>query len=106
MIKTVQSQCIEELQNEDLCFKPFIFDSIVSLPGKAEDEQSIKILRDTGGSQSFILSDVLPLSKKYFCHLSTLVQGVEMSYVPAPLHCVCIKSLVCGVFTSTAFFLR
>lgn len=93
LIKTVQSQRIAEEQEEepDPCFKPFIFDCTVSLTGKPEDERPVKILRATGGSRSLILSDVLPLSENSSCHTSVLVQGVQMGYVPAPLHPLYVK---------------
>lgn len=81
----------------DECFKPFIFEAFVSVPG--EDKQIVKVLRDTGGSQSFILSRVLPLGTKTDCHTSAIVKGIGLSYVPAPLHNVYVESnLACGVF--------
>lgn len=48
------------LKAPDDCFKPFIFDGLVSLTGKAEDQRLVKVLRDTGGSQFFVLTGVLP----------------------------------------------
>lgn len=44
------------VQTPDECFKPFTFEALVSLTGKAEDQRPVKVLRDTGGSQSLILS--------------------------------------------------
>ncbi len=35
-----------------------MFEGFVSLTGKVEDQRIVKILRDTGGSQSFVLADV------------------------------------------------
>lgn len=102
LIKTVQPQCFKESQNEepDPSFKPFIFDGIVSLTGELEDERAVEILRHTGGCRSMILSDVLPLIERSSCHASILVQGVEIGYVPAPLHCLHVRSnLVSGFFT-------
>ena len=52
----------DSLRGADKCFKPFIFDGFVSLSGEVSDQRPVKILRDTGGSQSFILSDILPLN--------------------------------------------
>ena len=37
----------------------------------------IKILRDTGASQSLILADTLPFSEKTSSGTSVLIQGVE-----------------------------
>ncbi|KAK7889547.1 hypothetical protein WMY93_025107 [Mugilogobius chulae] len=70
---------------------------LLQLPGEAK--RPVTVLRDTGGSQSFILSGVLPLGSKTDCHLSTVVKGIGLSYVPAPLHNVHIESkLVSGTF--------
>lgn len=90
-----------EDQNEEIdpCFKPFIPDGGVSLTGNLEDEKSIKILRDTGGSISVILANILPVGDHSSCNSNILIQGVEMDYVVAPLHYVHIKSkLVSGIF--------
>uniref|UniRef100_A0AAV2JIP7 Uncharacterized protein n=1 Tax=Knipowitschia caucasica TaxID=637954 RepID=A0AAV2JIP7_KNICA len=60
---------------------------------------ALLVLRDTGGSQSFILSGVLPLGLQTDCHVSTIVKGIGLSYVPAPLHNVHVESnLVSRVF--------
>lgn len=83
----------------DPCFKPFIFQGLVSLTGSPADQKPVQILRDTGGSQSFILADVLTLSEDSSCKSSTVVQGIEMGFVPAPLHTIHVQSkLVTGFF--------
>lgn len=51
----------------DVCFKPFIFDGLVSLTGEADDRRPVRILRDTGGSQSVILASALPFSECSAC---------------------------------------
>ena len=90
-------------EEPDECFKPFIFDGFVSLTGLVEDQRPVKILRDTGGSQSFILSDLLPLSTETSCKASTTVRGIGMGYIPAPLHRVHIRSkLISGFFSVAA----
>ena len=64
------------------------------------DQRPVMILRDTGGSQSFILSDILPLNDVSACNSSAIVRGIEMGLVPAPLHTVHVKSgLVTGFFS-------
>uniref|UniRef100_A0A8C6PMF9 SCAN box domain-containing protein n=1 Tax=Nothobranchius furzeri TaxID=105023 RepID=A0A8C6PMF9_NOTFU len=100
LIKTLgPSPLPTALEEPDVCFKPFIFDGFVSLTGQQEDQKPVKILRDTGGSQSFILSDCLPFSSNSSCKASTIVQGIGMDYVPVPLQQVFIKSkLASGVF--------
>lgn len=83
----------------DECFKPFIFNGFVSLTGKVEDQRPVTVLRDTSGSQSFILSSVLPLSAKSACGMSTIVRGIGMAFVPAPLHRIHVKyDLITGLF--------
>ncbi|KAL3973678.1 kelch-like protein 33 [Sarotherodon galilaeus] len=82
----------------DPCFKPFILEGVVSLTGNLKDQQPVKILRDTGASQSIIREDVLPFSEESFCQSSVLVQGVELGFVSAPLHTIHIQSsLVSGI---------
>lgn len=86
----------------DDCFNLFIFHGSVSLTGREEDQQHVKVLRDTGGSQSFVLADVLPFSPKSVCEVSIVVSGIEMGCAPAPLHNVYVKSgLVSGCFAVT-----
>ncbi|KAG7464302.1 Retrovirus-related Pol poly from transposon 297 [Solea senegalensis] len=76
----------------DECFKPFIFPAFVSLTGKVDDQRPVTVLRDTGGSQSFILSSVLPLSTESACDTSAIVRGIGMRFVPAPLHRIHVQS--------------
>ena len=47
----------------DPCFEPFIFDGFVSLTGESADQCPVRILRDTGASQSVILATALPFSE-------------------------------------------
>lgn len=76
----------------DDCFKPFIFDGWVSLTGKAEDQHPVTVLQDTASSQSLILSGVLPLGADSTYGASAVIRGIEMGYVPAPLHNVHIQT--------------
>ncbi|KAK0143189.1 Retrovirus-related Pol polyprotein from transposon 412 [Merluccius polli] len=52
----------------------------------------IKILRDTGASQSFILENVLPFCDKTSTGCSVLVRGFEMGFVNVPLHEISLQS--------------
>ena len=45
-------------------YKPFISEGVVSLVGDENSSQKVKILRDTGATQSLMLDSVLPL---YWC---------------------------------------
>lgn len=83
----------------DECFKPFIFPADVSLTGRKEDEHQVTVLRDTACSLSLILSNVLPFNSESACHLSTIVRGVGMRLLPAPMHYVHVNSsLISDVF--------
>ena len=62
------------------------------------DPTPIKILRDTGASQSLVLSDSLSFSEESSVGASVLIRGINCSeYSPVPLHTVYLKSnLVTG----------
>ena len=58
-------------------YEPFLSDGFVSLNSDYAQSTPIKILRDTGASQSLILADTLPFSEKTSFGTSVLIQGVE-----------------------------
>lgn len=96
-----EKECLT-LKGPDDCFNPFVFDGFVSLTGKEVDQQRVMVLHDTGGSQSFVLADLLPFSSESACKANVVVSGIEMGCVPAPLHYVHLKSgLVSGRFPIT-----
>ena len=59
-------------------YKPFISEGIVSLVGDESSSQKVKILRDTGTTQSLMLDSVLPLSENSLTGANVLISGVEM----------------------------
>ena len=80
------------------CFGPFILEGSVSLSDMENERVPIKILRDTGASQSLILQSVLPFSENTFCGSDALVLGVEMKSSRAPLHLIHLRSpLISGL---------
>lgn len=96
LVKTLPFSFIPE---PDPCFKPFVFDGFVSLNEGDGGRKSVRILRDTGGSQSFILADALDFCDSTACETSTIIQGIEMGYVTVPLHRVWVTSeLASGCF--------
>lgn len=103
LIKTVapSGQCALPTEPDE-CFKPFILTAYLSLTRKSEDQRPIVVLRDTGGSQLFILSGILPLGGESACDASTVVRAIGMSFVPAPLHHVHISSNLVSVFFPVA----
>ena len=75
-----------------------MLNGFVSLSGDNCPPIPIKILRDTGASQSLILADILPFSEKTSSGTSVLIQGVECGTVNIPLHHVNLSSdLVTGL---------
>ena len=72
-------------------YKPFISEGVVSLVGDENSSQKVKILRDTGATQSLMLHSLLPLTENSFTGANVLISGVEMG-VLVPLHEVNIKS--------------
>ena len=75
----------------DSDYIPFVTKGSVSLPD-GHCSVPISILRDTGAAQSFILSNVLPLSDSTYTGTHVLVRGFEMTPVQVPLHRVCLSS--------------
>ena len=73
-------------------YKPFISECVVSLVGDENSSQKVKILRDTGATQSLMLDSVLPLTENSFTGANVLISGVEMGVLEVPLHEVNIKS--------------
>ena len=73
-------------------YKPFISEGVVSLVGDENSSQKVKILRDTGATQSLMLDSVLPLTENSFTGANVLISGVEMSVLEVSLHEVNIKS--------------
>ena len=78
--------------------EPFLSDGFVSLNSDSAQSTPVKILRDTGASQSLILADTLPFSEKTSPGTSVLIQGVECGFVNVPLHNIYLSSyLVTGL---------
>lgn len=83
----------------DPSYGPFIFPGLFLLSGKPEDQMPVKILKDTGAAQSFMLTDVLPLSDQSSGGSNVMVQGIKMGFVLVPLHHVHLHcDLVTGFF--------
>ncbi|XP_067263779.1 uncharacterized protein [Chanodichthys erythropterus] len=91
------SETVLEKDEIDAGFKPFLMKGLISVNGKPEEQKEVQILRDTGAIQSFVISDVLPLSEQTSCGSSVLVQGIEMGVIKVPLHQIHLQSdLVSG----------
>ena len=73
-------------------YKPFISEGVVSLVGDESSSQNVKILRDTGATQSLMLDSVLPLTEISCTGANVLILRVEMGVLEVFLHEVNIKS--------------
>ena len=79
-------------------YESFLSEGFVPLNSDYAQSTPIKILRDTGASQSLILADTLPFSEKTSSGTSVLIQGVECGFVNVPLHNIYLSSdLVTGL---------
>ena len=80
-------------------YKSFISEGVVSLVGDESSSKKVKILEDTGATQSLMLDSVLPFSENSFRGANVLISGVEIGVLEVPLHEVNIKSsLINGNF--------
>ena len=60
-----------------------VFDGLISLTGKSVDQRPVRILRDTGGSQSVIVASALPFSDQSACGYGSILCST------ARTHCTC-----------------
>ena len=81
------------LEPQSCDFSAFISDGVVSLVG-GDEKVPIKILRDTGAVDSFILESVLPFSKQSDTGSCVMVCGMGLVPFSSPLHKV---ALACGL---------
>ena len=77
-------------------YHPFVSEGYVSLSAGGETV-AVKLLRDTGATQSLLVENVLPLSEQTSVGASVLIQGVGLDVINVPLHQIFLKSeLVSG----------
>lgn len=72
------------------------------MTGLPRDQKPVRILRDTGGSQSFLLAGILRVGAASSCNTSVIVQGIRMTYISAPLHRVHVHSKLTSGFFDAA----
>ena len=88
--KISKDKCKYEFLQE--VYEPFLSEGTISLLHDKSFTKPIRILRDTGASQSLILAEAILLSEKSHSGKSVLIQGVECGLVTVPLHQVNLKS--------------
>jgi len=93
----VLNKCpVVEKTSEENDFKPFISECKLSLVGMNK-LNSIKMLRDTGASQSLLVQSALPLDEQAFTGSNILIQGIKSDVTSVPLHVIDLQSsLVSG----------
>ncbi|KAK0146674.1 Retrovirus-related Pol polyprotein from transposon 412 [Merluccius polli] len=72
-------------------YAPFITEGFVSMVGDARTV-SVKILRDTGASESFICQSSLPFSSLSDTGSCVLIRGIGLHPFPVPLHRIKLQS--------------
>lgn len=72
-------------------YSPFTLHCFVSLFDSVE-KIPVKILRDTGASESFILDSVLPFSSSSSSGRSLLAKGIDLTTFEIPLHKIMLYS--------------
>ncbi|KAJ8038764.1 hypothetical protein HOLleu_16286 [Holothuria leucospilota] len=95
VVVTLRPNSNDKIKEEYL---PFVSEGFISLDGNsAHPPVKIKILRDTGATQSLLLDGILPLSDSTSTGANVLIQGVECGFISVPLHKINLKSdLVSG----------
>ena len=73
------------------CYLPFMSDGLVSLLGST-DTVPVKILRDTGSSESFVIASVLPFNVHSYTGKAVVVRGFGPYTFSLPLHRVNLQS--------------
>ena len=100
-VNDVRGTILEEKSSSDSVmqsFEPFIHNGFVSLSSEFTNSNPVKILRDTGASQSLLLANTLPFSDVSFTGANVLIKGVDSTeFTSIPLHNAYLSSdLVSG----------
>ena len=80
-----ESLCVVPRTVPDAVYAPFVSDGFVSLVGDSR-RVPVKILRDTGASESLIRQAVLTFSPASDTGSAVMIRGVGLHSFPVPLH--------------------
>ncbi|XP_073672376.1 uncharacterized protein [Paramisgurnus dabryanus] len=84
-LNSVQCDDYDFLTSSITDYAPFITEGFVALVGDT-NRVPVKILRDTGASESFICQSVLPFSSNSDTGNCVLIRGIGLQSFPVPLH--------------------
>ena len=97
---TTSSQSLRSQSSETPnTFKLFISRGLVLIDGSNAEMKKIRILRDTGTSQSLLAEGVLDLSEQSATGETVLIRGVELGFTCVPLHRVFYNQILCLVLS-------
>ena len=112
-VNDVRGTILEEKSSSDSVmqsFEPFIHNGFVSLSSDLTNSNPVKILQDTGASQSFLLANTLQFSDVSFTGTNILIKGVDSTeFTSIPLHNAYLSSdfasghVVVGILPSLPF---
>ena len=88
-----QGQCVSESADGQVGegYAPFITDGFISFVGCSE-KKPVRILRDTGATETFVSECVLPFSLQSSTGECVLIRGMGMQTMSVPLHKIVLSS--------------
>ncbi len=86
-VNNVQKNCLQCVST----FSPFVTDGFVRLVNSTEDVP-VKILRDTGSSETFVLESILSFSNDSYTGNDVLIRGIGLNVISVPLHKIVLHS--------------
>lgn len=96
-LSETKRSCFENRLNTG--YGPFMSKGFVSLV-EGHERVPVRVLRDTGSSESFILESVLPFSSSSHIDRNVLIRGITLQTLSVPLHKFILQSqLVDGEVT-------
>ncbi len=92
-LSSSSDKSVDQCITSSVDYTPFITGGNVSLPGSNETVP-VRLLRDTGAAQSFLLEGILPLTSETATGTHVLVRGFEMGFVEVHLHRIHLSSAI------------
>ncbi len=86
-VNNVQKSCSHCVST----FSPFVTDGFVRLVNSTEDVP-VKILCDTGSSETFVLESILSFSNDSYTGNDVLIRGIGLNVISVPLHKIVLHS--------------